>query len=187
MSGVLPVADGAIATVNTALGRLVPVLIVDTSDRPDIDDTIEAHTTQPPGDVIVQWGKPTGPGADPAALIHLIIHFIRPIDSYVVIKFGREQSGLVDQIIRSQLVYLQSGHPGDRLSNTFDDKRILVEIRETGFEEIWEKMFFDSTVAELSSRGLNRKQSIRGAREAISGIRELGDIRIRLSQQFGQE
>jgi hypothetical protein len=172
------VNDGAIATAGTALGRLVPLLILDSSDRPDIADVIEAHTVQSAGDVDAVWGNPTGSKADQGILVHLILHFIRPIDSYLIIGFDNRRSGLVDQIVRSRLVYIQGGRPGDRLSNRFDASRILVEVRDTGFEEIWERMFFKATFAEFRSRGLNKKQSVNAAREAISMLRELGDIRM---------
>lgn len=181
------VADGAIAQNNSALGHLVPVLIVDTTDRPDIVDIIQAHTAQPSGDVIARWANPDGFEKDSTCLIHLILHFIRPIDTYVIIKFQKGQAGLVDQILRVRLAYLQAGAPGDRLANTLEERRILVEIRNMDFDGTWERMLFDTLFNEFRVRGLSRKQSAVAAREAISEWRKLGDIRMARRNQRRRE
>src|SRR3989442_15728179 len=44
-------------------------------------------------------------------------------------KYG----GLVDQIIHSEGVYIQPGRPGDRLSTTFDNPRVLAEVTSRAF------------------------------------------------------
>lgn len=172
------VADGAIAQGNSARGQLVPVLIVDATDRPDIVDVINAHTVQPSGDVTAIWANPDGSKKDPSCLIHLILHFIRPVDTYAVIKFQRRHAGLVDQILMTGLTYLQAGAPGDRLANTQGNHRIIVEIRNTDFDEIWERMLFDTLFNEFRGRGLNKNESNGAARKTISEWRRLGEIRM---------
>lgn len=182
------VADGAIAQGNLALGKLVPVLIVDTTSRPDIVDVMRAHTVQPSGDVTARWANPDGFEKEPDCLIHLILHFIRPINTYAIIKFSKKQGGLVDQILRVKLVYLQAGAPGDRLANTLEDHKILVEIRNNDFDGTWERMLFDTVFHEFRMRGLDKKQSTSAARDAISKGRQLGDIRMgRRDQKKSEE
>jgi hypothetical protein len=173
------VADGAIAGAETALGRLVPVIIIDSTDRPDIDELMRAHDElQAIGDVVARWAKPKVIKQGPGYLTHLVLHFIRPIDSLVVIRFETAQAGLVDQIVRMKLVYIQAGRPGDRLSGTLDGTRIAAEIRDADFERSWDAMLLESTIAEFRSRGLTKKQSKSAAREAVSRLRKLGDIRM---------
>lgn len=173
------IADGAIAHVNAALGRLVPVLIVDSANRPDIIDIVEAHTTQNSGDVTARWANPDGyEKSDPDCLVHLILHFIRPIDSYVIMKFQKKHAGLVDHILRGKLVYLQPGSSGDRLATTMEAGRVLIEIRNTDFDGTWEKMLHKTVYDEFRMRGLNQKQSVAAAREAISKWRTLDGVRV---------
>jgi hypothetical protein len=172
------VGDAALANAGIALGKLIPLLIIDTTSRPDITDLISAHTLQPPGDVTASWGKPLGDHADPDSLIHLFLQFARPVDSLVIIRFQRKHSGLVDQIVRTKLVYIQGGREGDRFINTPDAQRILVEIRAQEFEHTWEQIFRKSVIADFRNEGLTKKESQRAASELISSWRELGDIRM---------
>ena len=149
LTPVTVVADGAVAG-RDALGVLIPVLIIDTRDRPDINDVIEAHTVQPSGDVEAVWGRRLAKGLDTRSMITLALHFIRPIESHVVIDFDIVKAGgLVDQIIRSRFVYLQAGKPGDRLSNSFNNPRILVEVVAAHeFLDQWDKMLHDHLVRQ---------------------------------------
>lgn len=53
------VADAGIATVGVGDGRMIPLLILDTSQRPDIEDMVKAHhAVDGQGDVKAQWGTP---------------------------------------------------------------------------------------------------------------------------------
>ena len=47
-------ADAAIATEKIGNGKLIPVLILDTSERPDVAELIRIHAHLPQGDVISQ-------------------------------------------------------------------------------------------------------------------------------------
>src|SRR6478735_1040359 len=53
------VSDAAMGTVGIAEGRIIPVLIVDTTLRPDIDDLVRAHEHLGPGDARSAFG-PSG-------------------------------------------------------------------------------------------------------------------------------
>ena len=43
------VAEGAISSTTLGDGRLIPVLILDTSNRPDIDEFVRVHQHLPAG------------------------------------------------------------------------------------------------------------------------------------------
>ena len=51
------VADAAIATRNLNEDRLIPLVILDTTERPDIEELIRIHAYITPGDVMIQWAK----------------------------------------------------------------------------------------------------------------------------------
>ena len=50
------VADASVATVAIGDGRMIPLLILDTSKRPDIEDMVKAHLhMRSQGDVNTRW------------------------------------------------------------------------------------------------------------------------------------
>src|ERR1035441_509417 len=174
------VADGAIATGATALGKLIPVLVIDTTIRADINDIIEAHTVLSSGDVAVQWGRLRGRGIPDWSEVTLILHFIRPVETYIVLSFALpKQITIVDQIIRVKSLYIQVGAPGDRVSDGSDDSRVLVEVPDTGFETAWQKILLDHVVAEVRARGHNRRASLEAARRMIDELNRFGDFRLK--------
>lgn len=57
-----------------------------------------------------------------------------PVATVFFVAFNVEkQGGLVDLIIHSQLLYIQPGKPKDRVSNTMNSPRLMVEIPSTHF------------------------------------------------------
>ena len=54
----------------------------------------------------------------------------------VLLKFNvADQGGVVDQIVQAQGVYILAGRVGDRLANTLDKGRILVEVPTKEFKK----------------------------------------------------
>ena len=80
------VADGSIATVAVGDGRMIPLLILDTSKRPDIEDMVKVHHHMgSQGDVTSVWGRPdrffdTG-------TVRLLLTFERPSRCQVLLQF----------------------------------------------------------------------------------------------------
>jgi hypothetical protein len=73
-------------------GQLVPLVILDTSDRPDIDELIRVHgTPQHPGDVKIQWVELAGH----KGFIALILTFLRPSEATVIIEFDIVKQGVL--------------------------------------------------------------------------------------------
>jgi len=170
------IADGGIATVNLGDGRNIPVLIIDTSKRPDIVDLVNAHKELPPGDVKSMWGKRSKSNK----FISLILTFEKPSHAVVVLDFDIVKQGiLVEQIVTTQALYLQPGHYGDKVSTTLDKSKIIVEVRNTGFREKWNEIFQDELVTHFRKNGLSRKSSVEVAKNVISSLRLLVDFRIR--------
>jgi len=59
----------------------------------------------------------------------------------------------VDQIIHSEGVYIQPGRPGDRLSTTFDNPRVLAEVPSREFQAEWDRMLRKAMRKRFQSTG----------------------------------
>lgn len=171
------VADGLMSTAMVADGRMLPVLIVDTSERPDIDEYVRVHANAPMGDVRVQWAH----AAELDAVI-LLLSFERPLVMQLRIGFrlAAHQGILVEQILAMGGFYLQAGRDGDRLKTTMDRQRITIEAPDTGFRPIWDKLFHKHTMKVLQERGLGRTQAKAAVHEAIALMRKTGEFRMPL-------
>jgi hypothetical protein len=173
----VPIAgDAAIAQHGMGEGRMIPLLILDTTKRDDIDELIRIHEHLPPGDVNSQWGR-IEHRRDRA--ISLILQFLRPSRATIIIEFDILRQGiLVDQMLLSQGVFLQAGRPGDRFVNTLDAPRILVNVPKGEFTEIWDEMFQKRITVEMRERGLKRAEAKRASRQYIEELRKVSMLRI---------
>jgi hypothetical protein len=118
------VGDAAIATVGVGHGRLIPLIIIDTTNRPDLTEAIEAQVHLPAGDVVVQWGSL------PKRHDHiaLLLKFQRPTERAAVIEFEIVKQGiLVEHILQSNGLYIQAGKVGDRLKHDLNRPKCLSE------------------------------------------------------------
>jgi len=167
--------DAAVATVGVGDSRLIPLVIIDSAERPDIEELVRVHEHLPPGDVKVQWGKlKSAPNS-----IALLLRFTPPVEALLVLNFDIvKQGGVVDQILSSRALYLQPGREGDRLSNTLDAKRILIEVPETGFSKTWDGILFKHLVKDFRRRGLPKRQAKEATKGAIEEWRKIGRSRL---------
>jgi hypothetical protein len=169
------ISDAAVATVNVGEGRLIPLVIIDSSERPDIEELVRVHEYLPPGDVTVQWGHME----NTPEWIALFLRFVRPVEVLLVLNFNIvKQGGIVDQILLSRALYLQSGRAGDRFRNTIDAKRILIDVPETGFGKTWNGLLFKRLVKDFRQRGLPKYQAKEAARGLIEEWRKFGRSRL---------
>jgi hypothetical protein len=169
------VADAAIATETLGYGRLIPLVILDTSDRPDLEEFIRVHQYSGPGDVVSQWAT-LKDGSD---RVGLVLTFRGPMELTIILAFDPDkQGGLVDQIIYAKGLYLQAGRPGDRLIKNPNAPKIIANIPDTGFAKVWEDIFFQAAVKRARASGFNRRQAKEAAREFISQWRKFGNFRM---------
>lgn len=169
------VADAAIATETLGYGRLIPLVILDTSDRPDLEEFIRVHQYSDPGDVISQWAT-LKDGSD---RIGLVLTFNGPMDLSVILAFDPDrQGGLVDQIIHAKGLYLQAGRPGDRLIKNPNAPKVIANIPDTGFAKVWEDIFFQAAVRRARANGIGRHQAKEVARDFITRWRKFGNFRM---------
>lgn len=170
------VGDAAIATGSVSEGRLVPLLIIDVADRPEIAELIRAHEGLQPGDADFRWGqRKRGDGT-----ILLVLEFQRPVVLTMVIAFPIPAlSVLVDLILHARAFYLQSGKPGDRWLTTQDHPRLFIEAPHTGFEEVWDNLLLEQVTKHLRQRGLGRSKAKLAAASYVTQMRKLSAGRIR--------
>lgn len=163
--------DAAVATVGVGESRLIPLVIIDSAERPDIEELVRVHEHLPPGDVSVQWGH-LKKGSDRIALI---LRFTRPTELLLVLEFDIVRQGiLVDQALSSRALYLQPGRDGDRLSNTLDAKKILIEVPNTGFQKTWDEILFKHMVKDFRRRGLSKHEAKEATKAVIDEWRKFG-------------
>lgn len=169
------VADGAIGTAGVGDGRIIPLVILDTSARSDIDAAIEAQASMAQGDVKVQWGRLSG--RDHTVALNLT--FLRPAEVFVIVEFDltRSHGILVEQVLASRGLYIQAGRPGDRLKDDPNRLKVLAEIPDTGFRTAWDEIYLDYTVKAFRERGMSRPTAKRAAQFAIREIRKIAAAR----------
>jgi hypothetical protein len=173
------VSDGAVATQGTADGRIIPVLIIDTSLRPDIEDMIQAHKHIGAGDVKSAWSVPSRFNIININRISLVLTIIKPSRCLIIIEFNIvPQGGVVDQIIQAQGVYIQPGKEGDRLRTTMDHDRILVEVPSKHFRTEWDKILYNALAKDFKRKGLSRSDAKIASKNFIKEWRNLRSMRI---------
>jgi hypothetical protein len=170
------VADAAIATELMGDGRLIPLVIVDTTHRPDLEEFIRVHQYAAPGDADSQWATLE----DSSGRVALLLSFKKPMEMTAVLAFDPvKQGGLVDQIIHSKGLYIQAGREGDRFIKNPDAPKLIVEIPETGFTEVWNGIFLRAVVQRMRQEGLTRREAKQAAHSHITNWRKFGNIRMK--------
>jgi hypothetical protein len=170
------VADAAIATGIVGDGRLIPLIILDTSDRHDLEELIRVHQYVRPGDVLSQWATIE----DGSGRIALLLTFEKPMAVTALIAFDMtKHGGLIDQIIRTKGLYVQAGNDGDRLIDDLERPKLILEIPDTGFSRTWDDLLYKSVVTQMREGGLSRREAKDAARLYIIEWRKFGDFRMR--------
>jgi len=144
---------GLLATVKVGDGRLIPLVIIDTSDRPDIEELVRVHEHFSHGDVIMQWGRLT----NDKRKVALFLTFKRLQEVFLAIENELPKQGiLVDQILAAKALYVQPSREGDRLPTTPEIQRLLIEVTDAGFAAVWDAVFRSSSESEFKRRGVPR-------------------------------
>ena len=169
------VADAAIATEWMGDGRLIPLVILDTTDRLDLEEFIRIHQYVSPGDADSQWAMLE----NSSGRVALVLTFKKPMEMSAVLAFDpAKQGGLVDQIIHSRGLYIQAGREGDRFIKNPDAPKVIVEIPNTGFAEVWNEIFFRAVVQRMRQEGFPRREAKQAAHSHIANWRKFGSFRV---------
>jgi hypothetical protein len=169
------IADAAIARQDLGEGRLIPLVILDTSERPDIEELLRVHAHLAPGDASCQWGRLL----KSKGTVALFIDFIRPVEILIIIEFDIVRQGIiVDQVLRGRGIYIQAGRPGDRLVTTMNSSRVLIDIGPLGFDKKWNELFSKALETHFRNEGLSRRDARAAARGFIEEFRRIGAFRM---------
>jgi hypothetical protein len=159
------VSDPLIATVNAADGKFVPLLIIDTSNRPDIENLMEIHSRLGEGDVQSNWFQ----NPKQKLSLGLFMNFLKPTPCRIILEFDLlTRSGLVDCIVRAQGLYIQCGRDGDRYISTMNHNKILIEVPSKEFQKKWDSLFQESCETKFRKQGLSRKEARVSAKAFIT-------------------
>ncbi|MEC5399607.1 hypothetical protein [Uliginosibacterium sp. H1] len=168
------VSDGAIANPDVADGRLIPVLIIDCSSRPEIYDLVLLHKSAPPGDVKVMWGRKIFSKKN----IYLVIESVRPVSTKFGIRFCMSKhAGVVDGVIHARGFYLQPLQSGRRVLDGLDEPKILVEVPDSAMLNDWHAMHHASVVKTYRQQGASRGAARKLADEHLQRLSELWQLR----------
>jgi len=169
--------DAVVAVQGIASGRMIPLVIIDTTRRPDIDEMVRLHEHLGPGDAATAWSKPSRWNDD---RIRLIVQVMKPTKCTIILEFDLARwAGTVDQVVTAQGVYIQPGRNGDRLVTTPDKPRILVEVPSREFQKEWERIFHKAAVKEFRRRGMNRASAKQAAERFVTQWRTSLAVRLR--------
>jgi len=171
------VADAAVSTRGLHGGRLLPLVLLDTSDRPDVAELIRVHQYHGPGDVQTQWGQIGGH----EGTVALFLTFIRPTELFMILEFDIVKQGpLVEQTLIGEGIYItKSEADDDRFIKNPDRVKVIVEVGDTGFRETWDKLFAEYLRKHFRAEGLSRSESRRAATSLIEELRKFATMKMR--------
>jgi hypothetical protein len=158
-------SSAAIASRTVAGGRLIPLVMIDASARPEIKELIRVHEFTGAGDCTSQWATIL---RDPDH-VHLLLRFSRPVETHVTIDFELPKfAGAIDNVLRGKALYLLHGEEGSTYTTTQDEARILIEIPETGFRRVWDRIFPSAIAKSLvADEGMTAREARETAREFV--------------------
>ncbi len=166
------VSDGLVATEAVGEGTLLPLVILDTSSRPDVEGVMLAHKHLGEGDVRSYWPIPHSWFRKRSMC--LVMEFLRPSRCVAILEFDLEQQGvLIDQILHAEGLWIQLGRPGDRPGTSLDKPKLLVGVplnRE--FRRAWGPMFEKAMIRRFRGQGLSRARAKRAGRQLITEWRK---------------
>ena len=133
------VATSSIASIGIADGKNLPVIFIDTTNRPDIKNAIHNHLFVESGDVSTAWVRVDTKDNDN---IQLLIELKKPSECKFVINFEiYKHGGSVDLIMNNGGCYLQSAEDGTKVSQSINAPRILVEVISPKILNEWDKIY----------------------------------------------
>ena len=133
------VEEGTISNTETAYGQFIPAIIIDVKDKKLLYNNILLQFNMNEGKVTTTWALDNK--INKAKKIFLLIEFTNPVCQKFAISFDIEKyMAPIDFIINSQLLYIQMGKKGDKVSKTLNEPKILIEVPSNQFKETWLKI-----------------------------------------------
>jgi hypothetical protein len=176
-SSIVPIVhDGAIATHGFGEGRMIPVLVVDCSEKIELRDLIYAHKESSPGDVAITWVIPK----NDKNKVSLLLEFIKPSVLEVLLLFDIEKQGsIVDGILHANALYLQPTESGMRVIDGLEKGKLIIEIPDTGFFPTWEKLYTKKLIKVFKKSSFSRIEAKNAAEQHKKMLRKIWVSRMR--------
>ncbi|EMM0835814.1 hypothetical protein RVV06_001811 [Enterobacter ludwigii] len=170
------VGDGAIANTKTADGRLIPVIILDTREKKELEYLVKMHEQIDTGDVNSVWSVSRFNHEQ----VYLVLFFKSPMEFKVAISFQTlRHSPIIEGIRTSKAVYIQPGAPGDRVKHNINAPKILVEIPSKTTFEKWDDIFEKAVIKKFKKEGLRGSNLKTASREHISLMKDIWGRRLK--------
>lgn len=173
---------GIVSTQSVAEGKLLPNIVLDISDHPNVAQYFDVHkNVSSMGDADTQWACLTtnGPYSIKGDMC-LIFESLLPTQVMFGVIFKMEEHAeSIDQIIRTKAVYLQASSPKLGKHVNFDSPRLLIEVpAEFPFKD-WEKRLHRSIMKKFLRRKIKKKQAKTLATKYIEEYRQFGSKRLK--------
>jgi len=169
------VADATINSIDFAQGRTVPLVILDTTNHPEIVKAIEVHCDVSNGNVKTTWGK-----TKDEKFISLIVELLDPFPAAFTIVFSAyPQAGIVDIIVSSQLLFIQTGKPGDRLKHDLFKPKLLIEVPSEQFASKWKELYLRIMTRRFRKLDYSKKVAEKLANDFYNEMRIVRDMRMK--------
>jgi hypothetical protein len=176
-SAIVPIVGDAAIANDAVEGFLVPLLIIDASSHPEIDETIRVHAHLPSGgDISYKWAEVKGKPDN----VLLVLDFERPIEAHVGLVFSIEnQAILVEAALTARAIYLQTGKKGDRYMHDPDRPKLFIVIPDADFRERWESLLMHQMVTYMSRQlRVSRRKAYPSAQLLVDELRKLTGFRL---------
>ena len=172
------IEEGLIADFEFAEGRLIPAVVLKNNNGDkSLEDFIKIHQDTPPGDAKSTWTKPLNI-FERGKYWDLHLDFSKPQEFEMVIRFNLlKEYRIIDAIIISRGLYLSYGEKGDKISQ-MKNGFIVIEIPNSGADEIWEKEMKDIVSKKIRKRfkQKTKKEIEELVRHDISEYRKLLNV-----------
>lgn len=151
---IIPIVSNAlIIQKNFAGGRPIPLVIIDTTEHPEVSRAIELHVGTNQGEVDFTWGR-----TKDSKYVTLVVEAISPVElKYMIVFEPQLHCAVLDVILKTRLLYIQAGKNGDRISKKLDSPRILFELPITDFEPEIEKILDKEKVKRFKRMNVKKK------------------------------
>jgi len=169
------VGDAGVGIEGFADGKIVPVVIIDAVNAPEVQELIKMHQHVEDGDAIFAWGYPRGDNLE----MHLLMRFLRPMEVEFGIKFDlRKDVLLVDAITTAGVLHIQCGQPGDRFIHNLDAPQIHADVSSIQDKPRWATIRDKIIVKRFRKFGLSKKAAQKAKDEYLKSILGLQDFRL---------
>jgi hypothetical protein len=168
------VEDGLMSSESLAEGRFIPVIVIDVQGNKEIEELIKLHNNIVSGDVTMTWAKDFY--SRKKIIFRLAFH--KPMEVVFGIEFKLDSDySIIDGMIESKGLALQTGKKGEKVSSKLEDPKILIEVPEMGFKEKWNEMLLSTVRKNIRKKGASKRESLVLAKNHIVEMRKFWKMR----------